>query len=49
MHNKDGFSRKTRGKSRFYYQTDCSGNGPASSSDKWKEPLDSNVARKKER
>ena len=49
MPEKNGFSRKTHGKSRFQFQTDWSGNGPVASSDKWKALLDSNVARKKER
>ena len=49
MHEKDGFSRKTLGKSRFHFQTNYSGNGPVASSDKWKALLDSCVARKKER
>ena len=49
MHEKDGFSWKTHGKSRFHFRTDWSGNGPAASSDKWKALLDNNVAREKER
>ena len=29
MHERDGFSAKTLGKSLFQFQTDWSGNGPA--------------------
>ena len=29
MHERDGFSAKTLGKSLFHFQTDWSGNGPA--------------------